>query len=157
MREKMNSFAADHGAKANKVMEAAQKKGQEPTNPEVVKKSFALYNELKGNIVALLSASQVRRWRELTIQSAGLPALLDEALANRIGLKDAQRAKVKAAYTAGANKYGKIQQEMMGPIGKKYNGKVSADSIKGKSESERNGEPQSRDWEAKREAAKAKE
>ena len=39
----------------------------------------------------------------------------------------------------------------------KYHGKVSADSIKGKSESERNGEPQSRDWEAKREAAKAKE
>jgi hypothetical protein len=36
----------------------------------------------------------------------------------------------------------------------KYNGKVSADSIKGKIESERNGETQSRDWEAKREAEK---
>ena len=33
----------------------------------------------------------------------------------------------------------------------KYNGKVSADGIKGKIESERNGQPQSRDWEAKRE------
>lgn len=32
----------------------------------------------------------------------------------------------------------------------KYNGKVSADAIKGKIESERNGQPQSRDWEAKR-------
>jgi hypothetical protein len=32
----------------------------------------------------------------------------------------------------------------------KYNGKVSADSIKGKMEFERNGETQSRDWEAKR-------
>jgi hypothetical protein len=32
----------------------------------------------------------------------------------------------------------------------KYNGKVSADAIKGKIESERNGTPQSRDWEAKR-------
>jgi hypothetical protein len=36
----------------------------------------------------------------------------------------------------------------------KYSGKVSADMIKGKTESERNGQPQSRDWEAKREAAK---
>lgn len=35
----------------------------------------------------------------------------------------------------------------------KYNGKVTADSIKGKIESERNGETQSRDWEAKRDAA----
>ncbi len=32
----------------------------------------------------------------------------------------------------------------------KYNGKVTADSIKGKIESERNGQPVSRDWEAKR-------
>lgn len=36
----------------------------------------------------------------------------------------------------------------------KYSGKVSADTIKGKTESERNGQPQSRDWEAKRDAAK---
>jgi hypothetical protein len=32
----------------------------------------------------------------------------------------------------------------------KYNGKITADAIKGKTEFERNGETQSRDWEAKR-------
>lgn len=32
----------------------------------------------------------------------------------------------------------------------KYSGKVSGDTIKGKSESERNGQANSRDWEAKR-------
>ena len=32
----------------------------------------------------------------------------------------------------------------------KYNGKLSGDSIKGKIETERNGTPNSRDWEAKR-------
>lgn len=36
----------------------------------------------------------------------------------------------------------------------KYSGKVNADTIKGKIESERNGQPQSRDWEAKREGEK---
>jgi hypothetical protein len=36
----------------------------------------------------------------------------------------------------------------------KYNGKVSADAIKGKIETERNGDTQSRDWEAKRQAEK---
>jgi hypothetical protein len=35
----------------------------------------------------------------------------------------------------------------------KYTGKVSADSIKGKAESERDGQAQSRDWEAKRQTA----
>lgn len=34
----------------------------------------------------------------------------------------------------------------------KYNGKLSGDSIKGKIETERDGEARSRDWEAKREA-----
>jgi len=32
----------------------------------------------------------------------------------------------------------------------KYNGKLDGDTIKGKAESERNGQAQSRDWEAKR-------
>lgn len=36
----------------------------------------------------------------------------------------------------------------------KYKGKLSGDSIKGKIEFDRNGETQSRDWEAKREAEK---
>jgi hypothetical protein len=36
----------------------------------------------------------------------------------------------------------------------KYNGKLSGDTIKGKVEFERNGEAQSRDWEAKRETEK---
>ena len=36
----------------------------------------------------------------------------------------------------------------------KYSGTVSADTIKGKREFERNGEVRSRDWEAKRETAK---
>ena|ERR1043166_4068629 len=36
----------------------------------------------------------------------------------------------------------------------KYAGKISGDTIKGKVETERNGQPQSRDWEAKREGGK---
>ena len=36
----------------------------------------------------------------------------------------------------------------------KYSGKVAGDSIKGKMETERDGNTRSRDWEAKREAAK---
>jgi hypothetical protein len=35
----------------------------------------------------------------------------------------------------------------------KYNGKLDGDTIKGKIETERNGQTQSRDWEAKREKA----
>jgi hypothetical protein len=45
----------------------------------------------------------------------------------------------------------KVTRERQGnKITTKYAGKVSGDTIKGKIESERNGQPQSRDWEAKR-------
>jgi hypothetical protein len=39
-------------------------------------------------------------------------------------------------------------------VTQKYNGKISGDTIKGKIEFERNGEAQSRDWQAKRETEK---
>jgi len=39
----------------------------------------------------------------------------------------------------------------------KYNGKISGDTIKGKMEFERDGQAQTRDWEAKRAAEKANE
>ena len=39
----------------------------------------------------------------------------------------------------------------------KYNGKISGDTIKGKIETERDGQAQSRDWTATREVVKAKE
>lgn len=46
-----------------------------------------------------------------------------------------------------------VTREMNGnKLTTKYSGKVSADGIKGKTEMERNGQAQSRDWEAKREA-----
>ena len=45
----------------------------------------------------------------------------------------------------------KVTRERQGnKITTKYSGKLSGDTIKGKIESERNGQPQSRDWEAKR-------
>ena len=48
-----------------------------------------------------------------------------------------------------------VTREVQGnKLTQKYHGKISGDSIKGKVEFERNGEAQSRDWEAKRETEK---
>ena len=54
--------------------------------------------------------------------------------------------------------YFEVTREFNGnKVTSKYNGKISGDSIKGKIESTRDGQPQSRDWDAKREPAKPKE
>ena len=48
-----------------------------------------------------------------------------------------------------------VTREVQGnKITSRYNGKISGDSIKGKVGTERNGQTQSRDWEAKRETEK---
>jgi hypothetical protein len=52
----------------------------------------------------------------------------------------------------------KVTREFQGnKVTTKYNGKVAGNTIKGKMEFERNGEAQSRDWEAKRDEAKKEE
>jgi len=49
-----------------------------------------------------------------------------------------------------------VTREIQGnKMTQKYSGKLSGDSIKGKMEFDRNGEPQSRPWEAKRSTEKA--
>ena len=48
----------------------------------------------------------------------------------------------------------KVTREINGnKVSMKYTGKVSGDTIKGKAESQRDGQPQSRDWVAKKEPA----
>ena len=59
---------------------------------------------------------------------------------------------IEDAKLAGDEVSFKVTREFNGnKVTTKYNGKLSGDSIKGKTESERDGQPRSRDWEAKRE------
>jgi len=56
-------------------------------------------------------------------------------------------------YKDGDISFNVVRERNGNKITTKYTGKVSGDSIKGKIESERNGQATSRDWDAKREKA----
>jgi hypothetical protein len=62
----------------------------------------------------------------------------------------------KATYKDGEISFTSTRERNGQKFTTKYNGKISGDTIKGKSESERNGQTQSRDWEAKRSKEPAK-
>jgi|SRR5437773_8838642 len=64
-------------------------------------------------------------------------------------IKDAKLKGEEISFTTSVERGGNT-------ITAKYNGKISGDTIKGKIETERGGNTRSNDWEAKREAAKAK-
>ena len=57
------------------------------------------------------------------------------------------------AYKDGEVNFSVVRERNGNKTTTKYSGKVSGDTIKGKIEGERNGQPFSRDWEAKREKA----
>lgn len=58
-----------------------------------------------------------------------------------------------ATFKDGEIKFSVTRERNNNKFTTKYTGKLEGDTIKGKTESERNGQTQSRDWEAKREKA----
>lgn len=75
----------------------------------------------------------------------------DKLTGAMLGRNNQERPIEDATYKDGEVEF-KITRERNGQkFTVKYKGKVSGDTIKGKSEFERNGQAQSRDWEAKRE------
>ena len=67
----------------------------------------------------------------------------------------AREATIEDGKLAGDEVSFNVSREFGGnKVTQKFHGKLSGDSIKGKMEFERNGEAQSRDWEAKRESEK---
>jgi len=57
------------------------------------------------------------------------------------------------SFKDGAVSFSVVRERNGNKITSKYNGKVEGDTIKGKIETDRNGQTNSRDWEAKREKA----
>ena len=71
-------------------------------------------------------------------------------ISGRGGETDIEEAKLK-----GEDISFQVSREFNGnKVTIKYTGKISGDTIKGKTETERDGQARSRDWEAKREASK---
>jgi hypothetical protein len=75
---------------------------------------------LKKRIIGELSASQLKRLREITLQRDGLLPLMDQRMADKIGLTKAQLTKLRDAYLANDKKAKDLQQQTFAPIFEKY-------------------------------------
>lgn len=75
---------------------------------------------LKSRVVGELTAVQVRRLREITLQRDGLVPLMDKRVSDKIGMTAAQLKKIRDAYVANEKKAKVIQQTAFAPIFEKY-------------------------------------
>lgn len=109
-RDKMNVHAKTFNDGMNKLgkdYEAALKKDPK-AKPDGAKQQ-KLVVDFKTKVLALLSDSQIKRLREISLQALGVGALGDTMVAKKVGLSGSQTTKVREALTAGLNEATKIQ------------------------------------------------
>lgn len=132
-RTSMNRHAETHRKKVQGYVEQLKKEKKDPsTLPQPDPKLLQFFNELKSSVVKVLQPAQLRRLRELTLQNAGIAALMDQRIATRVGLSAAQLKRVRDAFDAGAKEAAQIEQAALKGALKEFEGKRPANEAEAK-------------------------
>jgi len=99
-RQKMNVFAKKYDAKANALKKELKASGKR-SDPRLLE----YYDDLKIGVLGELTADQVRRLREISLQKFGLIALCDPVVGKKLGLSDDQQKKLRSTYDEGKMKF----------------------------------------------------
>jgi len=122
-RAKLNTFAArhtDHLKALAAEYKAAGKKEQDATkDPRLI----GYFLELKKNVMAQLSAAQLKRLGELSLQHLGLASLTDDQVGARVGLSAKQIESLRNYFEAGSKAYGEAEKAAASPVIAKYKDK----------------------------------
>lgn len=119
-RTKLNAAADAHKSRLEAYQKQLGALGTAKPDPARLR---GMLQQVKTEALAILTPPQLKRLRELTLQRLGLIALTDKEVATRVGLSDAQRDKIKAAFQAGRSKFQSIQasaRTSAAPIVAKY-------------------------------------
>ena len=118
-RKTMNVYA-DRFTKANKEKVAEYQKAKKQPDQAFSDFGMKQYIALRTDVLKTLSPNQVKRLRELTLQAAGPRALLDKAVADKVGIPTAEYNKFRTAISEGDGKIAKIKKSVADKLEKKY-------------------------------------
>lgn len=91
-RDKMNIASSGYNSIAKRI-EDKMRKGQEPNADEKTQMRIQ-FDKMRTGVLNVLNIGQVKRLREISLQTAGLIALTDPAVAKKVGLSKSQVDKV---------------------------------------------------------------
>lgn len=122
-RKRMNTHADWFNAESKKLQE--QYNGRQP-DEAAVKKLSELHGQMKARVFAELTANQLKRLREISLQEAGALALLDERVASACGLSDATIKQFRSEFETNGKKARELEEKTLKPIFDKYQQKAMA-------------------------------
>lgn len=128
-RKKLNTHAEWHKAQLKTYSDQLEKQAQatkKETAPEETKLQ-ALFAELKKRAFKELTATQIKRLREISLQQLGFSALNDTIVAKRIGMNDEQLARVRKTFEMGFNEAAGIERDAVQAAVKPYQDKKPKD------------------------------
>jgi thymidylate synthase len=118
-RNTLNDYAAVMTKATNEKIAEYQKAKKQPDDA-FQKFGMSQFVEFRKKCLGVLSAPQLKRLREITIQGAGVRALLDKTVAARCGIVDPTYTNFVKAVQEGDRKVAKIKGEVGQIIQKKY-------------------------------------
>ncbi len=122
-RDKMNKYADAH-SKALAAYEAEVKKNKTDAQKAMASPKFQkIFTDLKNGVMGQLSATQLRRLREITLQRAGIVAIAQDLIAKRVGLNDAQLKQYRTTFETEFKKAEKLKADKVQAVLKPYEGR----------------------------------
>jgi hypothetical protein len=106
-RKKMNVFADRHRARLKAYEQELKAAKQTKADPNRLMSYLA---DLKKGVLGEMSAAQLKRLREITLQMIGLTAIVDPVIGKQIGLSSAQQKKVTDAFADGTKRLAQAEQ-----------------------------------------------
>lgn len=120
-RDRMNSASSSYNAVAKRI-EDKLRKGQKPSEADQ-KDMRTQFDRMRTGVLDVLNAVQIKRLREISLQTAGLIALTDPAVSKKVGLTAAQLTKVKSTLKASYEQAGKVTSQVRDKIESEFKGK----------------------------------
>lgn len=102
-RDSMNRFAEQHRGAMTNYQKELERKQKDPNKPLPVdaNRVDGMFLAMKRSVLSVLTPPQLKRLREISLQQLDFVALVDDVVAKRVGIPDAQLKKLKAIYEKG--------------------------------------------------------
>lgn len=124
-RTRMNAAAKGFNDISDKIA-AKLEKGQEPTRAEQQQQERE-FEKMRTGVLNVLNPTQLRRLREITLQTAGLVALTAPPVAKRLNISSAQSKRIESVFKDIGERSSRLARQVSDKIEKEFKDKKPKD------------------------------